>query len=350
MQTADQLWALPPEQVQHILSELAQNQSGAAALAPAQPQSKGYSVSGGVAVIPIHGAITRTTIYSSYSGQPLSLGQDRILAALADGSVRAILLDVNSPGGAVPGAKELADRVAEAAKEKPMAAYANGLMASAAMWIAAATGRVLAPVTATVGSVGVIWVHADWSRLNEKMGLSYSYITGGKWKAAGNPDHPLGEEERELFQRQVSQIHGIFKADVIRGLGLTAPESQWAEGQTMLAADASEQARGIARFATTVEHAAGTRDLAATPQGVKSGIVEPALAAFASSTVTPAVNEAKAEGREARETAQEVAEALVAHAAHVVPNSGEATHLRMHYSTAAPIGKGEEGELWFQII
>ena len=249
---ASPLWALMPDAAQPVLTEIASSlapgreaQGEGAALFGSPEASKdeerGFVVVGGVAVINISGPIMRSGMWS-WAGRRISQGQDGIARALefalADRSVRAILLDINSPGGVVSGTKELADRIAEAAATKPMAAYANGLMASAAMWLGAATGRVFAPVTATVGSIGVIMVHTDFSRLNEKWGISYSYITGGKLKAAGNPDNPLSDEARALFQKQVNELHAIFKADVMRGLDITAPAESWAEGQTMLAGEA----------------------------------------------------------------------------------------------------------------
>lgn len=260
MPTSSHLWALPPDSALAALSGLSASLNAPpahqAAFGEAREKPKGYTVQNGVAVIPVTGSIWRSGYISSYSGQVIVQGQDMIAAALdaalADRSVKAVLFSFNSPGGVVAGTKELGDRIAAAAKIKPMASYADGLMASAAFWLGAATGRVYAPVTATVGSIGILWVHTDFSKMNDKYGLSFSYITGGKWKAAGNPDNPLTDEDRAYFQRQVSQLHEIFKADVIRGLGVTASAETWAEGQTMLA----EEAKAVGLVTTIV------RDLA----------------------------------------------------------------------------------------
>ncbi|MDR2946712.1 MAG: S49 family peptidase [Candidatus Adiutrix sp.] len=255
MPLTERLWALPPALAQNVLVELdrhlrtPEGEAGQrlprAALGSAgrsDQADKGYIVKNRVAVINVSGPITRRAMYSWWSNERVTVGQDFILSAvetaLADSSVRSILLNINSPGGVVAGTKELADRVAEAAKIKPMAAYADGWIASAAMWLASATGRVLAPVTAQVGSIGVILVHADFSKWNEKVGVSYSYITGGRFKAAGNENTPLSDEDRALFQNQVSEIHKIFKADVVHHLSVKAPEEEWAEGQMLMAEEA----------------------------------------------------------------------------------------------------------------
>ncbi|MDL2275154.1 S49 family peptidase [Desulfosarcina sp. OttesenSCG-928-G10] len=252
MPLTEPLWALPPEQAESVLSTIARElrcpegdtgQATSPVMAVTRDAAdKGYERVKTIAVISVTGTISRQAMYSYWSGRQLTSGQDAIAkavdAALADPFVKGILLVINSPGGMVHGTKELADKIAEAAAKKPMAAYADGLMASAAMWLGAATGRVYAPVTASVGSIGVVMAHTDYSRLNERFGVSVTYITGGKFKSAGNPDQPLSDEARELFQKQVSEIHEIFKADVVRGLGITAPSDQWAEGQTFLAGEA----------------------------------------------------------------------------------------------------------------
>jgi signal peptide peptidase SppA len=238
--------AEPQDAVKAMLSAPA-NSEDPGALAVAQngltdKDSRDYALENGVAVIPVSGPITRKAIISFWSGKALSCGQDEIARALKgalnDRAVKAILLDVNSPGGVVPGIKELADAVAAAAKVKPMAAYADGMMASGAFWLGAATGRVFAPATACVGSIGVLWLHTDFSKWNERMGVAYTYVTAGKYKAAGNEDNPLDEESRAMMQRHADQIHAFFKADVAAGLDISAPAEQWAEGQVLMAPDA----------------------------------------------------------------------------------------------------------------
>ena len=235
----NELWALPFEMAEQVLSDLASAKSNPQALVEGFPERKarGYELVGGVAVIPVTGPIVREQGW-------YGVGQDAVAsslkAALADPSARAILFDITSPGGVVAGTKELADAIAEARTKKHCAAYANGLCASAAYWLASATGTVYAPLTATVGSVGVIMSVANYSKLNEKWGVSYTYITGGKWKAVGNGDTPLTDEERQYLQERITALHQIFKADVGRHMGLTADPQLWGEAQLLLAQPARE--------------------------------------------------------------------------------------------------------------
>ena len=235
----NELWALPFEMAEQVLSDLASAKSNPQARVEGFPERKarGYELVGGVAVIPVTGPIVREQGW-------YGVGQDAVAsslkAALADPSARAILFDITSPGGVVAGTKELADAIAEARTKKHCAAYANGLCTSAAYWLASATGTVYAPLTATVGSVGVIMSVANYSKLNEKWGVSYTYITGGKWKAVGNGDTPLTDEERQYLQERITALHQIFKADVGRHMGLTADPQLWGEAQLLLAQPARE--------------------------------------------------------------------------------------------------------------
>lgn len=233
----NELWALPFEMAEQVLSDLASAKSNPQALVEGFPERKarGYELVGGVAVIPVTGPIVREQGW-------YGVGQDAVAsslkAALADPSARAILFDITSPGGVVAGTKELADAIAEARTKKHCAAYANGLCTSAAYWLASATGTVYAPLTATVGSIGVIMTITNYAKLEEKWGISTVTITGGKWKAAGQGGE-LTEEERRYFQERINTLHQIFKADVGRHMGLTDPQL-WGEAQLLLAQPARE--------------------------------------------------------------------------------------------------------------
>lgn len=248
--SAAAFWAIAPEHAATVFGDLRRERDAReSARCETAPDNSALAVSkmitrieNGVAVIAVSSALDCSTWLGWYSGSILVLGHDAIrqavFSALADPDVRAILLSIDSPGGVVQGTKELADFLAEAAASKPIAAYANGLCASAAFWLAASTGRILAPATALVGSIGVIMCLEDYSGLYEKMGLRLEYIASGKFKAAGRSGKELTEEERAYFQDRLDRLHEIFKADVRARLGLEAEEKDWAEAQLMVATQA----------------------------------------------------------------------------------------------------------------
>lgn len=201
----------------------------------AEPKSL-YETKNGIAIISIDGAIGRKASWL-WTGQDLI--RQALEQAISDPQIKAILLSINSPGGVVSGTKELADYIATC--EKPIAAYADGLCASAAYWLASATGAIYAPITAQVGSIGVIAIISDITQANAEMGIRRVIIQSGKWKAAGIPDKELTEAEAAMFQKQLDALHAIFSQDVARNMKINAtPPCPWAEGQTFLASEAKE--------------------------------------------------------------------------------------------------------------
>lgn len=202
-----------------------------------------YTIEGGVAVVSISGPISRRGGAMRFYGNVITWqGQDTIReavsCAMADERVRAVLLSLDSPGGVASGVKELADFLA-GQTAKPLYAYVDGLCASAAYWLASATGRVYAPRTAEVGSIGVVLMHVDQSAANTAEGLRVTYITGGKYKAAGNPHTPLSPADQSYLQDTVDKLHAIFRADVAARMPVDAdaPET-WGDAQVFLADDA----------------------------------------------------------------------------------------------------------------
>jgi ClpP class serine protease len=136
--------------------------------------------------------------------------------------------------------KELADFITSQTA-KPIYAYADGLCASAAYWLATATGRVYAPLTAEVGSIGVIAAHVDRSAANAARGIRVTYITGGAYKAAGNPDSPLSASDQSYLQEIVSKLHAVFRDDVAAHMPVDAANPKaWGDGQIFLADTALE--------------------------------------------------------------------------------------------------------------
>ena len=176
MTTPDGLWALAPQFAEQVLCDIQTRMTSGRMSVPAGQEPRRFSLRRGVAVISITGVISRKESWWA------DVGQDGIRQALdearQDERVRGILLSFNSPGGVAAGVKELADYIASI-DDKPVAAYADGLTASAAYWLASATGRVYAPAMAQVGSVGVISEVRNISGFLDKMGVSITYIGCG---------------------------------------------------------------------------------------------------------------------------------------------------------------------------
>lgn len=173
----------------------------------------------GVAVIPVQGPITKgESLFSLLFGGASLEGIVRMAAEAADDpDVSTIVLDVDSPGGAVFGVYEAAEAIAAINKRKPVVAYTEGLMASAAYWLASAAGRIVASPSAEVGGIGVYVVHLDESEALAKAGIQPTLIRAGEHKAEGLPEFPLSAEAKQALQARVDSKYRLFTRSVSKG-------------------------------------------------------------------------------------------------------------------------------------
>jgi len=197
---------------------------------------------GTVAVIPVTGIMfQRPSFFGSLFG---AVGTDQIAAsvrsAAADSGVKAIVLDVDSPGGETFGVPELADAVYTARGVKPVVAVANSLDASAAYWISSQATEVVASPSSMLGSIGVFALHEDISQLAEAAGVKVTLISAGKYKTEGNEFEPLSDEARGAVQQMVDDTYSMFVAAVARGRGVKPHDVRtgMGEGRLVLARDA----------------------------------------------------------------------------------------------------------------
>lgn len=196
----------------------------------------------GVARIPVSGVIMpKGSAMSDISGgtSAEAIG-NAIRSAVNTPDVSSIVLDIDSPGGAVDGIPELAALIADANRIKPVTAVANHEAASAAYWLASQAGRIIASPSARVGSIGVISKHEDESDKNERAGVKTTLISAGKHKAEGSPWEPLSEDAHAHLQAMVDEFYGMFVEAVASGRGVTAAavQSGFGEGRMVTAKNA----------------------------------------------------------------------------------------------------------------
>jgi signal peptide peptidase SppA len=238
-------WAMEPARLETLKQVVADHISGknvAIAKESEGEDSDSFQVTSGIAVIPIVGTIKKRAYgLEAMSGARTTIDiQNDIQTALDNSDISGIVLDIDSPGGTVDGTKELADFIKSA--DKPVVAYANGLMASAAMWIGSAADYIVGFDTANIGSIGVIVQHQDWSRAEEEAGLKTTYIYAGKYKAFGNSSEPLTDESKEYIQSKVDKLYTMFVNDIAnnRNLDVQYVLDKLATAETFLAEEARE--------------------------------------------------------------------------------------------------------------
>jgi signal peptide peptidase SppA len=198
------------------------------------------SVRDGVATIPVRGVISKDISKMERMNGAVDVRDISIMldAALADTEVRGIVLDVDSPGGTVQGVPELAARIAEVNTIKPVVAYTDGLMASAAYWLSAGASHIIASQSATVGSIGVYLALLDQSRAYEMAGYKVELIKseGSPLKAAGAPGTVLSDDQRADLQASVDYLYSMFSGYV--GMKRKRATAAAMRGQTFFGAQA----------------------------------------------------------------------------------------------------------------
>ena len=187
----------------------------------------------GIAVVDMQGTIGATM-------RPLEYA--RLLARLrSDHAVRAVVLNIDSPGGVATGADLITRAVTRLADEKPVATFIGGIGASGGYMIAAASGRIFALPSAIVGAIGVISYRPMVARLLERVGIEMRVAKSGRLKDMTSPFREQTEEERAKEQRLLDSLYELFVESVARGRRLS-PERirELATGEVYVAADALE--------------------------------------------------------------------------------------------------------------
>ncbi|WP_083531084.1 S49 family peptidase [Pararhizobium antarcticum] len=180
-----------------------------------------FAVVDGIAVIEIAGTLVHRGAWigqssglTSYEGIAAQLQ-----AALADPSVRGIALDIDSFGGEVAGAFDLADRIRVARAQKPVHAFVAEHALSAGYVLASQADRIILPRTGAVGSIGVVALHTDMSGALDQKGIAVTLIHAGLHKIDANPYQPLPEAVHDQMQRELEVVRFLFAETVAAGRG-----------------------------------------------------------------------------------------------------------------------------------
>lgn len=140
-----------------------------------------------------------------------------ISKARTDPAVKGMLLDINTPGGAVTGGETLHDAVAEFARQKPVAVSMGSLAASAGYMIAVPAQRLFAHHSTLTGSIGVIMQSPDVSGLLDRVGVRVDQLVSGPMKGQPSVVQPLSPQGRQMLQGVVSDLYDMFVTMVAQG-------------------------------------------------------------------------------------------------------------------------------------
>lgn len=246
-----------------------------------------------------------------------------------DDSVKIILMSLDTPGGAVSGLSDVSDLVAGIdASVKPVLAHTSGMMASAGYHIGSSARHISAGKMADVGSIGVLQVHREASKLEEKMGITTTVVRAGEFKALGNPYEPLSEKAKQEIQASCDYSYSLFVGHVAehRGVSPEQVKQQMAEGRVFT----GEQARAVnlidevCTFDEALQHAAeiAREGVAKTESLPQYGSSMKGLTPMKKATLNPITAAAQALATQAASQAAATA-APLPEAVAVTPAAGE---------------------------
>lgn len=158
-------------------------------------------------------------------------------------SVKAIIIEVNSPGGAVGPSQEIYYEILRAKQEtkKPFVCVTTGLMASGGYYAALACDKIVVAPGAMIGSIGVIMEFANLEKLYDWAKIQRYTITSGKFKDSGSEYRAMRDDERLLFQEMIDEVYVQFRSTVAKARNLTLDEvTPYADGRVMTGAKAVE--------------------------------------------------------------------------------------------------------------
>lgn len=203
-----------------------------------QEKLKPFYFSSGMAIIPISGSLINRFggCYGWITGY--SFIQRQLNLALGDPDVKGIIFDVNSYGGEAAGCFELADLIFEARSIKPSMAVVDSNCYSAAYALASAAGKVVVTPSGGAGSIGVVAMHVDYSKMMEDWGLKVTFIHAGAHKVDGNPYEALSKEVQADIQDSVNKSYDMFVNEVARNRDLTAEAVKTTEARVYRADEA----------------------------------------------------------------------------------------------------------------
>lgn len=273
-------WAITEDALQQIIAVASREgdlQAVAMRRAEKLPTASRAGIRGNIATLNLIGPVVRyANLFSDISGATsLQVFATDFQAALDDPTVKAILLNVDSPGGMAAGVAEMAAAIKAA--NKPVWAYIDELGASASYWLPAAASRVVASRTALVGSIGVV------SSVRSAANPDVLEIVSSR--APKKRMDPMTEDGRGEIQRIVDNLETVFVADVAKYRGVAEDKviADFGQGGLVFAPDAlaAGMIDAIGSYEETLAELArstsGTRRRSSNMSNATSGAAEPVM-------------------------------------------------------------------------
>lgn len=175
-----------------------------------------------IAVLSINGVIQDTGDAESFFESPLynhKTFMEQLDYVKEAKDVKAIILQVNSPGGGVVESAQIHDKIKEIQKEakKPIYVSMGSMAASGGYYVSAPADKIFASPETLTGSLGVIMQGVNYASLAEKYGVEFTTIKSGPYKDIMSPSRPMTEDEREILQSMIDNSYEGFVKVISEG-------------------------------------------------------------------------------------------------------------------------------------
>ena len=178
------------------------------------------SVSGQIALIVAEGEIQMGTANPSPFGNTSVIAGDTICRTIRratdNSKIKAIVFRINSPGGSALASELIYQELLRAAKKKPVIASIGGMGASGGFYIACACDEIFADNASLVGSIGVISIVPEFTRLMDKVGVNIDPVQKGKYSDFLSPYRKMKPEEARILTDEMLKIYAVFKDRVAK--------------------------------------------------------------------------------------------------------------------------------------
>lgn len=235
--TSGQMWAILPQKLETIISIASREndiEAVQAKLGEPLRNTRTVEVREGVAIIPVEGPIfPKANLFTQISGATsIDILARDFNEALENPEIKGIILNFDTPGGAVAGVNELNDMIFEARGMKPIVSYVNDIGASAGFWLASAADEVVINDTAEVGSVGVV---AALRISDDKDEIEIVSSQSPLKRADARSD-----EGRAAIQSRIDQIADVFITRLARNFNIDKDTvlSDFGRGDMLVGANA----------------------------------------------------------------------------------------------------------------
>jgi protease-4 len=181
-----------------------------------------------VALIYVEGTIMGDSAAGSSPWSGMTVSSVELVQALekarTSADIKAVLLRINSPGGSAAASNEIYDEIVKVKADKPVVVSMGDVCASGGYYISSPASYIFTSPSTLTGSIGVLFDVMEFSGLMEKYGVRSDTVKAGEFKDIGSPTRPMKDNERQMLQQMLDQVHEQFIQAVATGRSMELDE------------------------------------------------------------------------------------------------------------------------------